>query len=187
MGGSPRTSERASDRRIPAAPISQSQVSRSEEDDARNSSKYRAALEAMFARKSEPIPAAEAVTPRPTKIARVPVRDDPRREERDKRYAKLLAAEGRTAVTRACEAYLRAGFTLPEEQDAMLKVLDHDRDDRVLAALTSLAKLLDVEAPQRRAVLEARLRRLEDDADDAEVRALATTVRAKLLRASSPR
>jgi hypothetical protein len=138
----------------------------------------------MFAKKSEPMPVAEAVTPRPAKIVSVPVRDDPRREERDKRLAKLMAAEGRAAVTKACEAYLRAGFELPKEQETMLKLLDHDHEGRVLNALASLAKLLEVEPPARRAVLEARLRRLEEDADDADVRAL---VRTRLPRQRDPR
>ncbi len=173
----------ASERRIPTAAYSRpapSAVSRSEEDDARSSSKYRAALEAMFAKKSEPV--AEPVAERAAKIVTVPVRDEPRREERDKRLAKLMAAEGRAAVTKTCEAYLRAGFALPEEQDVMLKVLDHDEDERVLHALATLSKLLDAEAPRRRAVLEARLRRLESDSDDAGVRALAQVVRTKLPR-----
>jgi hypothetical protein len=155
-------------------------VSRSEEDDARSSSKYRAALEALFARKSEPV--AEPVPERAAKIVTVPVREDPRREERDKRLAKLMAAEGRAAVTKTCEVYLRAGFALPEEQDVMLKVLDHDEDERVLQALASLSKLLDAEPPYRRTVLEARLRRLENDSDDPGVRELAQVVRAKLPR-----
>jgi hypothetical protein len=137
----------------------------------------------MFAKKSEPV--AERVAERAAKIVTVPTRDprdDPRREERDKRLAKLLAAEGRAAVTKTCEAYLRAGFALPDEQDVMLKILDHQEDERVLHVLAALSKLLDTEAPRRRAVLEARLRRLESDSDDAGVRALAQVVLTKLPR-----
>jgi hypothetical protein len=184
--GSDGTASSASERRIPTAAYSrpaQSAVSRSEEDDARSSSKYRAALEAMFAKKSEPV--AEPIAERAAKIVTVrmlDMRDDPRRKERDKRLAKLMAAEGRAAVTKTCQAYLRAGFALPEEQDVMLKVLDHDEDERVLHALATLSKLLDAEAPHRRAVLETRLRRLESDSDDAGVGALAQVVRTKLPR-----
>jgi hypothetical protein len=166
-----------SDRRIPA-----SAVSRSEEDEARSSSKYRAALEALFAPKkpadapAEPPPVERA----PKKVVSVPTRDDPRAPERDKRMAKLLAAEGRPAVTKAAEDFAGAGFTFPEEQEVMLKLLDHAHDERVRSALECLGGLLETEAPQRRAVLDARLRRLEDDADDAEVRALAAALRKKL-------
>ena len=64
----------------------------------------------------------------------------------------------------------------------MLKLLDHGHDARVLAALESLARLLETEAPLRRPVLDARLHRLEEDADDADVRALAASVRKRLAR-----
>jgi hypothetical protein len=167
-------------------------VSRSEEDDARSSSKYRAALEALFAPKpaaalnslSEGQAGAAVGVAPPEKSAKkmvtLPTRDDPRGPEREKRLAKLLAAEGRAAVTKATEDFVGAGFELPEEQEVALKVLDHAHDARVLTALESLGRLLEAEPPQRRTVLDARLRRLEDDADDAEVRALASTLRKRL-------
>ena len=182
-GGSPQAS---SERRVPAAPRSQTSVSRPEEDDARASSKYRAALEALFAKTAEkPATVAEPETARTAKIVSVPSREDPRREEREKRLGKLMAAEGRMGVTKACEAYLHAKLELPRTQEVMLKLLDHDCDDRVLFALETLSTLLDQEAPQRRAVLEARLRRLEADAEDADVRTLAESLRKKLARGSS--
>ncbi len=84
-------------------------------------------------------------------------------------------------MTKAAEDFANAGFELPEEQEVMLKLLDHGRDDRVLAALEGLARLLVEEPPQRRPVLEARLRRLEDDADDVDVRDLAGSLRKQLL------
>jgi hypothetical protein len=172
-----------SERRIPVAPRSPTSVSRPEEDDARASSKYRAALEALFTKTAEkPAAVAEPEAARPAKIVSVPTRDDPRREERDKRLAKLMAAEGRLAVTKACEAYLNAKLELPVTQEVMLTLLDHDRDDRVGFAIASLSTLLDEEAPQRRAVLEARLRRLEADAENADIRAAAEALRKKLAR-----
>jgi hypothetical protein len=155
-----------------------------EEDDARSSAKHRAALEALFTRNTEktPTPPTPAVVERTAKIVTLPLRDDPRREERDKRLAKLMAAEGCAAVTKACEALLNSKLALPEEQEVMLKLLDHDRSDRVHDALTSLSRLLDTEAPQRRAVLDARLRHLEEDAEDEDIRALASSLRKKLAR-----
>ena len=159
-----------------------STVSRPEEDEARSSSKYRAALEALFAPKQpqarpEPPPPERS----PKKVVTVPSRDDPRGPEREKRLAKLLAAEGRAAVTKTAEDFANAGFEFPRAQEVMLKLLDHDRDDRVRSALEALGSLLDEEAPQRRAVLDARLRRLESDADDADVRALAASLRKRIL------
>jgi hypothetical protein len=166
------------DRRVPPPPA----VSRSEEEEARSSSKYRAALEALFAPKKPAAPLTEPPPPErsPKKMVALPTRDDPRGPEREKRLAKLLAAEGRAAVTKAAEDFAGAGFDFPEEQDVMLKLLDHDADDRVRAALECLGRLLAEEVPQRRAVLDARLRRLEETSDDAEVRALAGGLRKKL-------
>jgi hypothetical protein len=159
-----------------------SSVSRSEEDEARSSSKHRAALEALFAPKPA-APSAELSPPeRPSKkMVAVPSREDPRRAEREKRLAKLLAAEGRAAVTKAAEDFMRAGFELPDEQETLLQLLDHGSDDRVRDALAGLARLLEEEPPQRRTVLEARLRRLEDHADDADVRDRAAALRRRLL------
>ena len=172
-----------SERRIPVATSS---VSRSEEDDARASSKYRAALEALFAPKPATPPPDVAPDRSSVKMVTVPVarEADPRHAERTKRLAKLLAAEGRAAVSKAADDYLQAGFALPEEQEVLLKLLDHTGEDRVRDALHRLLVLLDREPPQRRAVLDARVRRLEEDAEEAETRALATSVRRKVLAAS---
>jgi hypothetical protein len=156
-------------------------VSRSEEDDARSSSKHRAALEALFAPKSASPPEPPPPERPSKKMVAVPSREDPRGPEREKRLAKLLAAEGRAAVTKAAEDFARAGFDFPREQDVLLKLLDHGNDDRVRAALEGLATLLEEESPQRRTVLEARLRRLEDDADEADMRDLASSLRKRLL------
>ncbi|MGO8993865.1 MAG: hypothetical protein ACLQVI_11090 [Polyangiaceae bacterium] len=159
-----------------------STVSRPEEDDARSSSKYRAALEALFAPKQAAPPSEPPPADRPSKkMVIVPSREDPRGPERERRLAKLLGAEGRAAVTKAAEDFARAGFDFPMEQEVLLKLLDHRRDDRVRAALEGIGRLLEEEPPQRRTLLEARLRRLEDDADDADVRDLASSVLKRLL------
>jgi hypothetical protein len=173
-GATPSTSERR---------IAVPSVSRSEEEEARASSKYRAALEALFAPKVA-APPVEAQTDRSSvKMVTVPVAReiDPRQAERDKRLAKLLGAEGRAAVSKAADDFLGAGFTLPAEQDVLLKMLDHTSEDRVRDALEALLGLLENEPPKRRAVLEARVRRLEEDAEEADTRDLATSVRRRVL------
>jgi hypothetical protein len=181
---------RESRRNVAAAPVSPpvgraqgtATVSRPEEDDARSSSKYRAALEALFAPKQAASPSEPPPADRPSKkMVVVPSREDPRGPEREKRLAKLLGAEGRTAITKAAEDFARAGFDFPMEQEVLLKLLDHARDDRVRAALEGIGRLLEEEPAQRRTLLEARLRRLEDDADDADVRGLASSVLKRLL------
>ena len=173
----PVPSRAAENRRLAPPP-----VSRSEEEEARSSSKYRAALEALFAPK-KPAAAAPEIPPAERsskKVVSVPTRDDPRAPEREKRLAKLMAAEGRAAVTKAAEDFTGAGFPFPEEQEVMLKLLDHGSEERVRDALACLGRLLDEEPPQRRAVLESRLRRLEDSADDVEIRDLAEGLRRRL-------
>jgi hypothetical protein len=162
-------------------------VSRSEEDDARASSKHRAALEALFApKKAEP-----AVEPTPdrtsVKMVTVPVarESDPRAAEREKRLAKLLGAEGRAAVSKAADDYANAGFQFPAEQDVLLKLLDCEDEDRVRHALALLRGVLADEPPKRRALLDARLRHLETDAEARETRDLATGVRRQVIAATS--
>jgi hypothetical protein len=55
------------------------------------------------------------------------------------------------------------------------------RDEaRVQGALSVLAKLLDNEAPKRRTVLDARLRRLEDTAEDPATREQTSALRKRL-------
>jgi hypothetical protein len=178
----PASPEPRRDATQPVARPPTSSVSRSEEDEARSSSKYRAALEALFTAKQAPAPVEPPAVDRPSKkMITLPTREDPRGPEREKRLAKLLAAEGRAAVTKAAEDFAGAGFDFPQEQEVFLKLLDHGHDERVRAALDGLTRLLGDEAPQRRTVLEARLRRLEDDADDADVRDLAGSLRRRLL------
>src|SRR5215471_2190499 len=91
-----------SERRMTAAPHTD-KVSRPEEDDARASSKHRAALEALFAPKKQPEPEPAASDRASVKRIAVPVsrEADPRAAEREKRLAKLLAAEGRAAISKA--------------------------------------------------------------------------------------
>jgi hypothetical protein len=174
-------------KRSPSRPSPSTSISRSEEDDARNSSKHRAALEALFAAKPTSPPSEPPPADRPSKkMVVVPSREDPREPERSKRLAKLLAAEGRTLVTKAADDFVRAGFELPDEQEVMLKLLDHGDDERVKGALEALDRLLREEAPQRKTVLDARLRRLEDDAEDASVRDLAGSIRRSLLARARP-
>ena len=162
-------------------------VSRSEEDDARASSKHRAALEALFApKKSEP-PAEPTPDRTSVKMVTVPVarENDPRAAEREKRLNKLLGAEGRAAVSKAADDFANAGFQFPAEQDVLLKLLDCEDEDRVRHALALLRGVLADEPPKRRALLDARLRRLEADAEEHEIRALASTLRRQVIAATS--
>jgi hypothetical protein len=147
---------------------------------------HKAALEALFA------PKVEAPPPTPArhesvKLVTVPraAEDDPRKREREKLLGRLLGAEGRLAVSKAADEYLRAGFELPQEQEVLLQLLDHAEEERVRHALSGLTRVLDDQQPKRRTVLESRLRRLEDSAEDEATRDLTKALRRKLSGARS--
>lgn len=114
----------------------------------------------------------------------VPVRGagDERESERSTLVAKLVASEGRVAVHRAVHAIERAGFDVPDEQEAYVQLLEHADEARVRGALEALVRLLDDEAPKRRTLLDSRVRRIEDLAEDASTRELAGTLRRKIAR-----
>ena len=146
----------------------------------------RAALEALFAPKkpAEPEPrgarASVKIVTRSTSID-----GDPRRAERDRLLEKMLAAEGRPAVTKAASELERAGFEFPPDQEVQLKLLEHSDEACVKNALHVLSSLLETQAPRRKTVLESRLRRLEEGAEDLATRELATALRRKLAGSGS--
>lgn len=140
----------------------------------------RAALEALFAPKQATPP------PPPTKrdsakmvVARKK-EDGPREAERARLVDRLMAAVGRSAITRAADDLARAGLLPDDRQEVHLQLLEHADEARVREALGALGRRLDAEPPHRRAVMEARVRRLESDADDPETRALAAAIKKKL-------
>jgi len=155
-------------------------------EDRRAQSQHRAALEALFAPKREPELEAEAkgnvraaaAQKAAGRIVLPPAPNaDPRTGERQKLLSKLLTAEGRPNVSKAADDFLKAGFTLPDDQDVHLKLLEHADEERVCAAIACLASVLAGELPKRRAVLESRLRRIEEFAEDASTREAARLLR----------
>jgi len=78
-----------------------------------------------------------------------------------------------------------AGHAVPRQQGALLRMLQHPDERRVRSAIDTLAGLFDGQAPERRTVLEARLRRLEELADDVETREAATALRRRMHRAEA--
>lgn len=142
-------------------------------------SAHRAALEALFAPKPPPPPPSAPAKRDSAKMVTVPARPARVPDERDKLLERLLAAAGRTAVSRAVDDLRRAGFEIPDEQETQLQVLEHADEERVREALLVLGRLLESESPARRTVLESRLRRIEECADEASTRELAAAVRRK--------
>jgi hypothetical protein len=102
---------------------------------------------------------------------------DEREIERRRLLQRLLDCEGRSAISRAAEAYLEAGFEFPEDQEVQLQLLEHFNEDRARAAVNVLQVIMAREAPKKRPVFEQRLRRLEEYADELVTREAAATLR----------
>jgi len=126
-------------------------------------------------------PAEQKPRPRSARIVSASAQDpDGRKLERERLLARFLSSEGRGAVTRAADQYLRAGFEFPLEQPAQLQLLEHLDEALVRGAVETLRGIVVSEPPLKRPILEQRLKRLEDSAEEAETRALATELRRAL-------
>ncbi len=169
-------------------------------EDRRASKQHRAALEALFAPKPSPSqgsqgsqgsPGADpqdAGRPRVNgagknggRIVLAPSpQSDPRTAERQKLLGKLLVAEGRPKISKCADDFFKAGFSLPEEQDVYLQLLEHADEAVVRAAIDMLGTILAGELPKRRAVLESRLRRIEQFAEECATRDAAERLRRRV-------
>jgi hypothetical protein len=100
---------------------------------------------------------------------------------------RLGAAEGRAAITKIVGEIEELGLSVPENhQIAHLQLLEHSAEPRVRASIARLAAILDKEPSKRGAVLESRLRRLEEFADDSETRAAAAELRRRIKAVGAP-
>ncbi|MFO0591890.1 MAG: hypothetical protein U0441_30365 [Polyangiaceae bacterium] len=150
-------------------------------EERKTQSAHRAALEALFSPKKdkdeEAAKSAKSIDPLTGKPGRIvlapPPQADPRAGDRQRLLGKLLGAEGRPAITKAANEFFKHGFSLPQEQDVYLQLLEHTSEDRVRDAIGALATILLSELPKRRAVLQSRLRRIEEYAEDSATRTAA--------------
>lgn len=98
--------------------------------------------------------------------------------EQDRLLDKLRVAEGRVAITKIADELFKGEFTLPQaDQLLQLQLLEHSDEARVRSAIEALSKILEQEPMKRSTVLDSRLRRLEELADDAETRTAASALR----------
>src|SRR5260221_9671991 len=105
---------------------------------------------------------------------------DESERERRKLLGRLMESQGRGAISRAADDFLRHGFSLPNEQAVHLQLLEHFDETRARESVEAISMLLRTEAPMKRPVLDQRLRRLEEHADEAVTRDLAANVRRAL-------
>jgi len=97
--------------------------------------------------------------------------------ERRHLLSRLLDSVTPGAVTRAANAYQKAGFSFPAEQPVQLKLLEHSDEAVVCGALDVLTGLLDEQSPIMLPVFEQRLKRLEEGAENPDTRSRAAELR----------
>lgn len=90
---------------------------------------------------------------------------------------RLLMSEGRTAISQAVDALDENGIRVPEEQEPQLQLLEHVDERRACEAMQVIARLLELEPPIKRPILDQRLRRLEDEAEEVQTREAAAALR----------
>ena len=100
--------------------------------------------------------------------------------ERRRLLQRLIDSEGRSAISRAADDYRNAGFEFPDEQDVHLQLLAHFNETLAGQAIQALTGIVGREAVRKRPVLDQRLRRLEEYADERSIREAAATLRRRL-------
>lgn len=125
-----------------------------------------------------------AEVPRKPREARIIARREDTIDETEQTRRRLLsqymASEGRSAITRAADNYIRAGFEIPAEQEAQLQLLEHFDESLARKAMAVLKELIQGDAPRKLPLFRQRLRRLEDHAEDADTREAASQLRRAL-------
>jgi hypothetical protein len=126
---------------------------------------------------------------RPRRAARiVQARAEPMDERelrRQQLLERLIVIEGRSAISRVADELLEEA-PIPEEQEYQVQLLEHVDEQRALGAIEVLSRLLADKPPIKRPILERRLRRLEDEAEEATVRERARDLRRQIRAAYPP-
>lgn len=120
----------------------------------------------------------EAAPRRAARIVQIPRADaDEQERQRLRLLDRLMAAETRGAISRTANEYAEAGFVFPEEQPVQLQLLEHFDEERARVAIETLGRLIAEQPPFKRPLLEQRLRRLEEYADEPLTRDAAAELR----------
>lgn len=158
-----------------------SEADRRREETSRNNAvqrEYRNALEALFSPKRDEPEAAAASSKLAARIVLPPSPNaDPRNAERRRLLGKLLGATGPGPISKVADEFVAAGFTFPDDQEIHLQLLEHVNELRVREAIDSLQRLFAGQLPKRKPLLEQRLRRIEEQAEEAETREAAAALR----------
>ena len=130
------------------------------------------------------VPSAPAAAPPPRRSARIVATSslaaDAGRVERERLLARFMASQGRALISRSADECRRAGVEFPREQAVQLQLLEHVDEALARDAIAVLGEILAAEPPAKRPILEQRLRRLEDTADEEATRIAAADLRRAL-------
>lgn len=149
--------------------------------------KHRSALEALFSPKQPTSEQSETLAKIAPRIVLPPNPDaDPKKQERQRLLAQLLAASGSYSISKAADELFEAGYSLPDDQEVYVQLLEHTDELRVREAIARLTYLLAGQLPKRRPVIEQRLRRIEDQADEQLTRDAAANLRRVLHGVAAP-
>lgn len=88
----------------------------------------------------------------------------------------IIDAEGRLSITKATDAYYDAAAGLPNDTDALAKVVQHKNPTRQIQAMEKLSERLDEHPPKRTRELIGSLKLVRDTADDKEMEDLASNL-----------
>jgi len=128
-----------------------------------------------------PLQGTPAITPPPRRAARIVATSSPTadaaRVQRERLLARFMASEGRAMISRTADDCRRAGIEFPLEQAVQLKLLEHVDEAQARSAIAALGQLFTAEPPLKRPILEQRLRRLEETADEETTRSAAAELR----------
>jgi hypothetical protein len=139
----------------------------------------------------EEAPAKVAPVAKVTRSARIVAAREGGRDEKELLLERLIerlgGAEGRIAIGKIVAEIEELGLSIPEDhQIAHLQLLEHSAESRVRASIARLGAILDKEPSKRGAVLESRLRRLEEFADEVETRTAAAELRRRIKAVGAP-
>jgi hypothetical protein len=98
-------------------------------------------------------------------------------ERRRRLLDRLARAEGRSAISRVADDLSDGNFGIPKEQELQLQLLEHENEERAREAVFIMAELLQKQVPIKRPILDQRLRRLEEYAEDPITRDAAAALR----------
>jgi hypothetical protein len=98
-------------------------------------------------------------------------------ERRRRLLDRLVRAEGRSAISRVADDLVDGNFGIPKEQELQLQLLEHENEERAREAVFIIAELLQKQPPIKRPILDQRLRRLEEYAEDPITRDAAAALR----------